>query len=108
MTHATAPVLLATDLDGTFLAGNSLQRRQLYRLLAAHPNLRSAWVTGRGVESVLPLLADPTLPRPDYLICDVGATVLDTRDMLPVQPLQSAIEGRWPGEYPVAAAALGP
>ena len=35
MTHATAPVLLATDLDGTFLAGNSLQRRQLYRLLAA-------------------------------------------------------------------------
>ena len=104
MTHATAPVLLATDLDGTFLAGNSLQRRQLYRLLAAHPNLRSAWVTGRGVESVLPLLADPTLPRPDYLICDVGATVLDTRDMLPVQPLQSAIEGRWPGEYPVAAA----
>ena len=104
MTHATAPVLLATDLDGTFLAGNSLQRRQLYRLLAAHPNLRSAWVTGRGVESVLPLLADPTLPRPDYLICDVGATVIDTRDMLPVQPLQSAIEGRWPGEYPVAAA----
>jgi glucosylglycerol-phosphate synthase len=100
-------MLLATDLDGTFLAGEASERRQLYRLLGEHPGMRTAWVTGRGLETVLPLLADPSLPRPDYLICDVGATVIATADMQPVQPLQSDIESRWPGEQVVADAMAG-
>ena len=73
--------LLATDLDGTFLAGDSIQRRQLYRLLSQHTDILTAWVTGRGLESVLPLLSDPSLPRPDFLVCDVGATVLSVPDL---------------------------
>ncbi|MFP5465883.1 MAG: HAD family hydrolase, partial [Gammaproteobacteria bacterium] len=47
---------------------------------------------------------DPTLPRPDYVICDVGATVVDGRSLQPVQPLQAEIDGRWPGELAVAEA----
>lgn len=97
-------MLLATDLDGTFLAGNALDRRQLYRLIETHPGVRTAWVTGRGIETVLPLLSDPLMPVPDYLICDVGATVLATAGMQPLQPLQSDIESRWPGEKAVVEA----
>ncbi|MEL1264307.1 glucosylglycerol-phosphate synthase [Pseudoxanthomonas putridarboris] len=101
---STPPLLLATDLDGTFLAGDAEARMQLYHLVDAHPDVRLAWVTGRGREAVLPLLADPALPRPDFIICDVGATVLSTRDMRAIQPLQSQIEARWPGEHVVAEA----
>ncbi|MCL4790861.1 MAG: glucosylglycerol-phosphate synthase [Gammaproteobacteria bacterium] len=97
-------MLLATDLDGTFLAGAPARRQQLYRLVVAHPEIRLAWVTGRGLENVLPLLADPLLPDPDYVICDVGATVIRTSDMQPIQPLQAEIESRWPGEHAVALA----
>ena len=98
------PILLATDLDGTFLAGSAELRRQLYRLVEMHPGIRMAWVTGRGMETVLPLLADPSLPTPEFLICDVGATVVRTSGLQPVQPLQSRIEARWPGETAVEEA----
>lgn len=96
--------LLATDLDGTFLAGSAARREQLYRMVDEDDSIGLAWVTGRGLEAVLPLLSDPALPRPDFLICDVGATVVDGGSMQPVQPLQSTIESRWPGEHAVALA----
>jgi glucosylglycerol-phosphate synthase len=101
---ASAPFLLATDLDGTFLAGTARNRSQLYRLVEGSDGVRLAWVTGRGLEAVLPLLSDPGLPDPDFLICDVGATVIRTADMQPLQPIQSEIESRWPGEKAVADA----
>ena len=55
-------MLLATDLDGTFLAGHPENRQRLYQLIAAHPEIKLAFVTGRGLEVVLPLLSDPTQP----------------------------------------------
>ena len=106
-TPRPARFVLATDLDGTFLAGNADHRQQLYRLVARHPDIHLVWITGRGLEAVMPLLADPSLPRPDYLVCDVGATVVDGRTLQPLQPLQSEIDARWPGERPVARAMRG-
>lgn len=96
--------VLATDLDGTFLAGDSDERQRLYRLIARHPDIRLVWITGRGLEAVMPLLTDPSLPRPDYIVCDVGATVVDGHTLQPLQPLQSSIDARWPGERKVALA----
>jgi len=52
------------------------------------------FVTGRGLESILPLLGDPTIPSPDYIIADVGATIVD-RDLRPVGRLQQDIAARW-------------
>jgi glucosylglycerol-phosphate synthase len=104
MSSYSAGLVLATDLDGTFLAGHSEQRLQLYSLVDRHPEIRLIWVTGRALEAVMPLLADPSLPRPDYLVCDVGATVVDGRTLQPVQPLQARIEERWPGERRVSDA----
>src|SRR5690606_20482128 len=100
-------MMLATDLDGTFLAGSGEDRQQLYGLVDRHPEISLVFVTGRGLESVMPLLADPTVPRPDYVICDVGATVVDGHNLLPLQPLQAAIDARWPGEHVVADALAG-
>lgn len=100
-------MLLATDLDGTFLGGSAEDRQQLYQLVARHPDIQLAYVTGRGLETVLPLLADPSLPQPDYIICDVGATVVDGLTLDAIQPLQSDIAQLWPGEQPVAEAFAG-
>ncbi len=90
-------MLLATDLDGTFLGGRQSDRLRLYRLIREQENIRLVFVTGRGVESVLPLLDNPVIPDPDYIICDVGATVLHGKTLEPIQPIQSEIEQRWPG-----------
>ena len=100
-------MLLATDLDGTFLAGAAADRLQLYRLINTHPDIQLVYVTGRGLEAVLPLLSDPTLPQPDYVICDVGATIVHGSTLQPVQPVQQQIATRWPGEAAVMEALAG-
>lgn len=105
-TTVAAPpqLVLATDLDGTFLAGSAEQRHRLYRLIDRHPGISLIFITGRGLEAVMPLLADPSIPRPDYIVCDVGATVVDGRTLQPLQPLQSMIDAHWPGDQVVAEA----
>lgn len=97
-------MLLATDLDGTLLAGDPENRQRLYQLINAHPGIELVFVTGRGLEVVVPLLSDPAIPAPDYIICDVGATIVDGRTLQPVYPLQQMIEDCWPGELQVIAA----
>jgi glucosylglycerol-phosphate synthase len=100
-------MILATDLDGTFLAGDAGERRSLYRLIEETPDLRLIFVTGRGAESVLPLCADPTIPNPEYIIADVGATIIHGATREPVQPVQMAIERRWPGHTAVSEVFAG-
>ena len=94
-------MLLATDLDGTFLGGTAETRQTLYQLFRNHPDIDLVFVTGRGIETVLPLLHDPSIPTPDYIIADVGATVVDGNTLLPVSSIQSGIERRWPGQFVV-------
>ncbi|RYG45195.1 MAG: HAD-IIB family hydrolase [Chitinophagaceae bacterium] len=96
-------MVLATDLDGTFLGGKELQRQQLYRLIKESVDARLIFVTGRGLESVVPLLNDPQIPNPHYIICDVGATIVDGHTLQPVGSLQAEIEKRWPGSDRVIA-----
>lgn len=91
-------LLLATDLDGTFLGGRQADRLALYRLLRARSDLRLVFVTGRGIETSLPLLSDPLIPNPEIIIGDVGATVVRGDTLQHLQPLQSRIDSKWPGE----------
>lgn len=103
-----AQLLLATDLDGTFLGGSESDRRRLYEFLKHRPaETALAFVTGRGLETVIPLLSDPSLPRPDLIICDVGATVVHGHDLEPVLPLQNRIAQLWPGTHQVLHALEG-
>ncbi len=97
-------MLLATDLDGTFLGGSRADRGRLYRFIDSCEEVTLVYVTGRGLEHVRPLLSDPSVAQPDYIICDVGATVVDGRTLTPVLPLQAEIDELWPGEQAIAAA----
>jgi glucosylglycerol-phosphate synthase len=90
-------LVLASDLDGTLLAGTQGARRRIRDLFSGGlPNAKLVYVTGRGLESVIPLLSDSTLPQPDFIIADVGATVVHG-DLSPVDPLHHDIAARWPG-----------
>lgn len=92
-------MLLATDLDGTFLGGSTADKTALYSLISNREDIQLVFVTGRGIRSVLTLLEDPALPKPEYIICDVGATVTHLASLASVEPVQSAIAKLWPGEH---------
>ena len=94
-------LILATDLDGTFLAGKSVYKQQLYRLIRNRKDIILVFVTGRGLETVMPLLKDPVIPNPHYIICDVGATIVNGLTLEPIQPLQASIEEKWPGHLSI-------
>lgn len=99
--------VLATDLDGTLLAGSPDGRRRVRELFSARERgARLVFVTGRGLESILPLLSDPTIPVPDYIIADVGATIVHG-DLRPVDDIQQEIAARWPGSQAVLRALAG-
>lgn len=88
-------MILATDLDGTFLGGEMNQRMELYRLIKEVKDFTLVFVTGRGLETVIPLLNDPLIPTPDYIIADVGATIVNGHTLDKIEPIQSEIERNW-------------
>lgn len=92
-----APALvLATDLDGTFLGGSDRQRAALYEdLRARSDDLLLVFVTGRDLGFVTSLFDDPQMPRPDVIIGDVGTTVVHGHDLSPITAVQSWIDERW-------------
>jgi glucosylglycerol-phosphate synthase/sucrose-6F-phosphate phosphohydrolase len=97
-------MLLATDLDGTFLGGKSIHKQQLYRVIRKQKNCLLVFVTGRGLESVIPILNDPIIPNPDYIICDVGATIVNGHTLEPIENIQAEVEKNWPGRLKVSQA----
>ncbi|WP_212592623.1 HAD-IIB family hydrolase [Sphingobacterium humi] len=92
-------MLLATDLDGTFLGGTMDDRLKLYQIIKENKVIQLVFVTGRGLESVIPLLNDPTIPMPQYIIADVGATVCDGATLTAIDEIQHEIERNWPSVY---------
>lgn len=99
-------MLLATDLDGTFLAGNPRQKRNLYQWLKLEKNIQLVYVTGRSIPLVLPLLKDASLPQPNFIIGDVGASIADCNGEL-IAEFIAEIDARWPGEDAVMQALEG-
>lgn len=72
--------------------------------MRSSPDQRLVFVTGRGAESVMPLLADPLIPDPEFIIADVGATVMHGDAHTPVTPLHWELSAQWPGTEPVLEA----
>ncbi|WP_454917235.1 HAD-IIB family hydrolase [Xanthobacter sediminis] len=74
-------LVLATDLDGTFLGGTARMRAQLYGWIARHrAEVGLVFVTGRDPDFIAALCAGkvadaPPVPVPDYVVADVGTTV---------------------------------
>ncbi|MER7707503.1 HAD family hydrolase [Kitasatospora sp. NPDC097605] len=96
--------ILVTDLDGTLLGGSPDQRRLLRDALRHHPEVTPVFATGRSLASVREVLRDPLVPRPRWIIADVGATVADGTDFTPVHALQERLRTGWPGAGRVRAA----
>lgn len=88
-------MILATDLDGTFLGGSFEDKMELYQHIREAKNFTLVFVTGRGLETVIPLLNDPLIPTPDYIIADVGATIVNGHTLDKIEPIQSEIEHNW-------------
>lgn len=96
-------ILLATDLDRTLIPNGSQPEspsaRQRFHRLAARPEVRLAYVTGRHLESVEAAIAEYDLPRPDFVIADVGTSLyeIDANDWRQMQDWQQAIATDWGG-----------
>ncbi|MEU2360392.1 HAD-IIB family hydrolase [Streptomyces noursei] len=97
--------VLVTDLDGTLLGGDRAARQRLRRALDRHPEITVVFATGRGLPSIRTRLArDPLLPRPRWIIADVGASVIDAAGMAHVDALEAELRTGWPGAERVRAA----
>ncbi len=89
-------LVLATDLDGTFLGGSEDERRELYQALEARDDVLLVFVTGRDVDFIRQLIAQPGIPTPRLIVGDVGTSVYDVAaDFAPVTALEEEIAARW-------------
>lgn len=88
-------LVLATDLDGTFLGGSDAQRATLYRWIEERrADVMLVFVTGRDLPFVR-ALASHGIPRPDYVIGDVGTTIAGGEALEPLAELEHHIATTW-------------
>lgn len=77
----TERILICTDLDRTLLpngsAPESPQARAVFAALASRPDVLLAYVSGRHKALVEEAMAEYGLPRPDFVIGDVGTTLYE-------------------------------
>lgn len=105
-------ILLATDLDRTLLPNGAQPEsplaRPLFKRLAARPEIRLAYVTGRHPALVEAAIAEYALPRPAFVIADVGASLydLDAETWRPRQDWRDTIAPDWHGHDRAHLAAL--
>lgn len=78
------PLLLATDLDRTLLPNGthpeSPLARSCFRRFVALPEIKLVYVTGRHRALVEDAMADYDLPRPHFVIADVGTSLYQIDD----------------------------
>ena len=89
-------LILATDLDGTFLEGDEQTKNYFYHSLQ---NLRDRilliYVTGRPIETVKHFCQGGYLPQPHFVIGDHGTHIVDGQSFNPVEPIQNPIISQW-------------
>jgi hypothetical protein len=78
---AEKPMWLFTDLDGTLIPldaspQNVSDLQELKRFLPKH-GIGLVFVTGRHLQSTCQAIEEFALPDPEWIICDVGTTVID-------------------------------
>ncbi len=99
----TNPLLLCTDLDRTLIPNGrepeSPEARPRFRAFVADESVTLAYVTGRHRALVEEAIADYDLPRPDYLVGDVGTSIyaLESVEWRQLTAWQEEIGGAWAG-----------
>ena len=96
---ATADFVLATDLDGTFLGGSEAARRKFYAWLQGQrARVGLIFVTGRDPGHIRDLTRRHGVPRPDFVVGDVGTTIAAVDDdhfIAPIPELEAEIAEAW-------------
>jgi len=96
---STKDFVLATDLDGTFLGGSDEDRKRFYAWIEGQRDrVGLIFVTGRDPGFISDLTRKRGVPRPDYVVGDVGTTIasVDTNHMLsPIEELEAEIAEAW-------------
>ncbi|MGI1662571.1 HAD-IIB family hydrolase [Palleronia sp. KMU-117] len=92
-------MVLATDLDGTFLGGEDEDRSALYAWIETHrETVGLVFVTGRDPRFIADLTDGTGVPRPDYVVGDVGTTIAEVGpegDIRPIPALEAEIAQGW-------------
>jgi HAD superfamily hydrolase (TIGR01484 family) len=92
-------MVLATDLDGTFLGGDEVDRDRLYDWVRGHrDSIGLIFVTGRDPDFIIDVCRSGRVPWPDYVVGDVGTTIAhvdDARKITPMPSLEAEIESAW-------------
>ena len=92
-------LVLATDLDGTFLGGSEASRARLYEWIEKNrDSVGLVFVTGRDPGFIHTLTREGGVPRPDYVVGDVGTTIASVgADHLlsPIDVLEAEIVENW-------------
>lgn len=94
---AARRMVLATDLDGTFLGGSEADRSTLYDWIEANrDSVGLIFVTGRDPQFIAEL-CDGGVPWPEYVIGDVGTTIARVQNRLiaPIDAMEAEIAARW-------------
>ncbi|PWJ21894.1 HAD-IIB family hydrolase [Jannaschia seohaensis] len=92
-------MVLATDLDGTFLGGTDEECAKFYSWIQANrDSVGLIFVTGRDPGFIRELTTKRGVPRPDYVVGDVGTTIAEVEPdgmLRPIDALESEISERW-------------
>jgi HAD superfamily hydrolase (TIGR01484 family) len=99
----TTRLLLCSDLDRTLLPNGpqpeSSGARERFAAIASRPEVTLAYVSGRHRELVEQAMVNYCLPRPDYVIGDVGTTIYEitAADWYPWREWEAEIAPDWAG-----------
>lgn len=93
------PLVIATELDGTFLGGDETARKGLYKFIEANRNkIGLIFVSDRDPQFVRDITRKEGVPRPDFVIGDVGTTIaaFDANNFVaPIKELEEEISDAW-------------
>ncbi len=106
---AARKMVLATDLDGTFLGGSDDDRRALYGWIEENrATVGLVFVTGRDLEFICQLCHTDEVPWPEYIIGDVGTTIAEitNRSIKPMVALEAEISALWQDKGDVVRSTL--
>ncbi|MEM9543716.1 MAG: HAD-IIB family hydrolase [Cyanobacteria bacterium P01_E01_bin.42] len=96
LANSSHSVILATDLDGTFLGGSERQKAEFYQYIQANRDrILLVFVTGRELDITFALYDDPNFPIPDYIIGDIGTTIVEGKTGTPITSLQDWVAKIW-------------
>ncbi|MBF9060873.1 HAD-IIB family hydrolase [Rhodobacterales bacterium HKCCSP123] len=96
---SNAEFVLATDLDGTFLGGSEAARQKFYSWIESQrPRVGLIFVTGRDPGHIRDLIRKQGVPKPDFVVGDVGTTIASVDDdhfIVPIPELEAEIADAW-------------